>query len=58
MYLEDKNLYDEFEALIRKKYALLELPEEFTVLENLIMSLNSNDAILSFNWDDFNHSGI
>lgn len=52
MYLEDKNLYDEFEALIRKKYALLELPEEFTVLERLIMSLNSNDAILSFNWDD------
>lgn len=52
MYTEDKELYNKFEALIRQKYALLELPDKFTLLERLIMSLNSDDAILSFNWDD------
>ena len=49
---EDKPLYDEFETLVRKKYASLELPEEFTILDRLVMSLTPNDAIVSFNWDD------
>ena len=49
---EDKPLYDEFETLVRKKYASLELPEEFTILDRLVLSLTPNDAIVSFNWDD------
>lgn len=52
MYREDKDKYDEFEALIRNKYASLELPDGFTILERLIMSLTADDAIVSFNWDD------
>jgi hypothetical protein len=52
MYSEDEVLYHKFEALIRKKYSLLELPDSFSILERLIMSLNADDAILSFNWDD------
>jgi hypothetical protein len=52
MYSEDDVLYNKFEALIRQKYALLELPDSFSILERLIMSLNADDAILSFNWDD------
>lgn len=35
-----------------KSYARLELPEEFTILDRLVLSLTSNDAIVSFNWDD------
>ena len=52
MYREDKDKYDEFETLIRNKYASLELPAGFTILERLIMSLTADDAIVSFNWDD------
>ncbi|MGM9684964.1 MAG: hypothetical protein ACI3YI_01895, partial [Bacteroidaceae bacterium] len=52
LYKEDKPLYDEFESLVRKKYARLELPEEFTILDRLVLSLTPNDAIVSFNWDD------
>lgn len=52
LYKEDRPLYYEFESLVRKKYARLELPEEFTILDRLVLSLTSNDAIVSFNWDD------
>lgn len=52
LYKEDKPLYDEFESLVRTKYASLELPEEFTILDRLVLSLTPNDAIVSFNWDD------
>lgn len=52
LYKEGKPLYDEFESLVRKKYASLELPEEFTILDRLVLSLTPNDAIVSFNWDD------
>lgn len=52
MYSEDRQLYEAFEVLIRKKYASLELPNEFNLLERLIMSLTADDAIVSFNWDD------
>ena len=53
LYKEDRPLYYEFESLVRKKYARLELPEEFTILDRLVLSLTSNDAIVSFNWDDW-----
>lgn len=52
LYKEDRPLYYEFESLVRKKYARFELPEEFTILDRLVLSLTSNDAIVSFNWDD------
>ena len=52
LYKEDRPLYYEFESLVRKKYARLELPEEFTILDRLVLSLTPNDAIVSFNWDD------
>ena len=52
LYKEGKPLYDEFESLVRKKYASLELPEEFTILDRLVLSLTPNYAIVSFNWDD------
>lgn len=52
LYKEGKHLYDEFESLVRKKYARLELPAEFTILDRLVLSLTPNDAIVSFNWDD------
>lgn len=52
LYKEDRPLYDEFESLVRKKYASLELPDEFTILDRLVLSLTPNDAIVSFNWDD------
>lgn len=52
MYSEDRQLYEAFERLIRNKYASLELPNGFNLLERLIMSLTSDDAIISFNWDD------
>lgn len=52
LYKENKPFYDEFESLVRTKYASLELPEEFTILDRLVLSLTSNDAIVSFNWDD------
>lgn len=52
LYKEDKLLYDEFESLVRKKYASLELPNGFTILDRLVLSLTPNDAIVSFNWDD------
>lgn len=52
LYKEDKLLYDEFESLVRKKYASLELPDGFTILDRLVLSLTPNDAIISFNWDD------
>lgn len=50
LYKEDKLLYDEFESLVRKKYASLELPNGFTILDRLVLSLTPNDAIVSFNW--------
>jgi len=52
LYKDDKPLYDEFESLVRAKYASLELPEEFTILDRLVLSLTPNDAIVSLNWDD------
>ncbi len=52
LYKEDRPLYDEFESLVRKKYASLELPNEFTILDRLVLSLTPDDAIVSFNWDD------
>ena len=52
LYKEDKPFYDEFESLVRKKYASLELPESFTILDRLVLSLTPDDAIISFNWDD------
>ncbi|MCH3995746.1 MAG: hypothetical protein LKE54_12055 [Prevotella sp.] len=52
LYSEDAILYKKFENLIREKYSRLELPNEFTILERLIMSLTADDAIVSFNWDD------
>lgn len=52
LYKEDRPLYYEFESLVRKKYARLELPEEFTILDRSVLSLTPNDAIVSFNWDD------
>ena len=52
LYKEDKPLYDEFESLVHTKYASLELPDEFTILDRLVLSLTPNDAIVSFNWDD------
>ena len=44
LYKEDKLLYDEFESLVRKKYASLELPDGFTILDRLVLSLTPNDA--------------
>ncbi|MBP7918834.1 MAG: hypothetical protein KAZ53_02490 [Prevotella sp.] len=52
LYVEDKSLYGEFESLVREKYAKLELPNGFTILERLVLSLTHDDAIVSFNWDD------
>lgn len=52
LYMEDANLYHEFETLIRKKYGSFELPIAFTILDRLVLSLTANDAIISFNWDD------
>lgn len=52
LYQEDRELYNEFEALVRAKYARLELPEDFTILDRLVLSLKADDAIVSFNWDD------
>lgn len=52
LYKENRPLYDEFESLVRKKYASLELPDGFTILDRLVLSLTPNDAIISFNWDD------
>lgn len=52
LYKENRPLYDEFESLVRKKYASLELPDGFTILDKLVLSLTPNDAIISFNWDD------
>lgn len=52
LYVEDRRRYDEFETLIREKYESLQLPDEFTILERLVMSLTADDAIISFNWDD------
>lgn len=52
LYKNDRNLYNEFETLIRKKYGSLELPMRFTILDRLVLSLTPNDAIISFNWDD------
>lgn len=52
LYQEDKALYNEFEALVRAKYARLELPTDFTILDRLVLSLTADDAIVSFNWDD------
>lgn len=49
---ENIHLYNELVSLIRTKYAKLELPDNFTILERLIMSLKADDAIVSFNWDD------
>lgn len=52
LYKENRPLYDEFVSLVRKKYASLELPYGFTILDRLVLSLTPNDAIISFNWDD------
>lgn len=52
LYKENRPLYDEFESLVLKKYASLELPDGFTILDRLVLSLTPNDAIISFNWDD------
>lgn len=38
LYKNDRNLYNEFETLIRKKYGSLELPMRFTILDRLVLS--------------------
>lgn len=52
LYKENKPLYDEFESLVHNKYASLVLPDAFTILDRLVLSLTPYDAIVSFNWDD------
>ena len=52
LYEKDRILYKEFEDRIRKRYASLELPMDFTILDRLVLSLTPDDAIISFNWDD------
>lgn len=52
LYEKDRDLYNEIETRIRKKYASLELPMDFTILDRLVLSLTPDDAIVSFNWDD------
>lgn len=51
LYKTDKDKLEELNSLIRQKYSQLVLPQEMSLLEKLILGLNSCDYIVSFNWD-------
>lgn len=50
---ECQEVIEELENAIFSYFSELELPDEITILDKLILSLTSKDLIASFNWDPF-----
>ena len=46
-------LQDNLESAVRNYFKSLELPDEPTIYDYLILSLTEKDAIVTFNWDPF-----
>lgn len=46
-------LRTELEDRIRDYFSAMELPEEVTIYDRLLLSLREKDAVLTFNWDPF-----
>lgn len=49
----DSDIIKEIEERVVKYFSSMELPDEPTIYDYLILSLRSKDAIATFNWDPF-----
>lgn len=49
----EPRLLSELEARVQAYFSVLELPDEPTLYDHLVLSLRSKDAIATFNWDPF-----
>jgi len=48
---EHKGIVDSIEERVYEYFSKIEIPEEITVYDHLILSLRSKDCIATFNWD-------
>lgn len=51
--LEHNELTDEIEQIIYDYFATMDISYDVTIYDYLILSLNKNDVIATFNWDPF-----
>jgi hypothetical protein len=51
--VESKSVVEEIENRIRRYFGSLELPDEPTLYDHLVLSLRSKDVVATFNWDPF-----
>ena len=47
----DAGAVDGIDAAVREAFSVLELPDEATLYDQLLLSLRPKDAVFSFNWD-------
>ena len=51
--LEYENIRGEIERRVADYFSSLELPDEATIYDKLLLSLRRRDAVFTFNWDPF-----
>jgi len=48
---ESPELKEILEARVRRYFSALEVPDEVTIYDRLVLSLRQKDVITTFNWD-------